>query len=269
MFSSSLGCQSQAEINSETIEFLRHITHKLASFISICNTSLINHTTVSKTIIIWINFMYVRLGSIPIWPSMQHVARCMPLSLKEKFPFVKCIIDCVEFRIETASSLILHKLFYSDYKSHTTVKCLVGICPGGGFTFISSVYPGSISDKDITLKSGILNPALWNPGEGLMADRGFTVKDYTDTLNVKHIIPAFLCGRDQLSEEELITSQQIASERIHVERMIQRLKTYHIFDKVIPLNMMGSLNQIVAVCGLLSNFQDPIIAPPSAQTSTH
>ena len=59
-----------------------------------------------------------------------------------------------------------------------------------------------------------------------MADRGFTVKDYTDTLHVKLVIPAFLKGRDQLSEEELILSQQIASERIHVERMIQRLKTY-------------------------------------------
>ena len=66
-----------------------------------------------------------------------------------------------------------------------------------------------------------------------MADRGFTVKDYTDPLHIKLVIPAFFKGRDHLSEEELILSQQIASERIHVERMIQRLKTYHIFDRVI------------------------------------
>ena len=91
-----------------------------------------------------------------------------------------------------------------------------------------------------------------------MADRGFTVKDYTDNLNIKLVIPAFLKGRNQLSEEEVIQTQQIASERIHVERMIQRLKTYHIF---IPMSMMSSLNQIVTVCALLSNFQDPIIAP--------
>ena len=71
----------------------------------------------------------------------------MPKSMKEKFPNVKCIIDCVEFRVETASSLVLHKLFYSDNKSHTTVKCLVGICPGGGgFSFIFEVFPGSVSD---------------------------------------------------------------------------------------------------------------------------
>ena len=94
-----------------------------------------------------------------------------------------------------------------------------------------------------------------------MADRGFTVKEYTDSLNIKLVIPSFLKGREQLSEEEVIVTQQIASERIHVERMIQRLKTYHIFDRVIPLNMMGSLIQIITVCALLSNFQDPIIAP--------
>ena len=70
---------------------------------------------------------------------MEHVARRMPRSMKEKFPNVKCIIDCVEFRVETASSLVFHKLFYSDYKSQTTVKCLVGICPGGGFSFIFKV----------------------------------------------------------------------------------------------------------------------------------
>ena len=221
----------------------------------------INGTTVSTTFITWINFMYIKLGSIPIWPTMQHVAKCMPKSMRIKFPYVKVIIDCVEFRVESASSLFLHKLFYSDYKSHTTVKCLVGICPGGGFSFISQVFPGSISDKEITLRSGILNHALWNPGEGLMADRGFTVKEYTDNLNIKLVIPAFLKGRNQLSEEEVVQTQQIASERIHVERMIQRLKTYHIFDRVIPLSMMGSLNQIISVCGLLSNFQDPIIAP--------
>ena len=94
-----------------------------------------------------------------------------------------------------------------------------------------------------------------------MAERGFTIKEYSDKFGIDLIIPSFLEGRDQLSEEEVITSQQIANERIHVERMIQRLKCYYIFDRVIPLNMIGSLNQIVAVCALSSNFQDPIINP--------
>ena len=61
------------------------------------------------------------------------------------------------------------------------------------------------------------------------------------------------------TEEEVIKSQQIANEGIHVERMIQRLKYFHIFDKVIPLQMIGSLNQVITVCALLCNFEEPVI----------
>ena len=55
---------------------------------------------------------------------------------------------------------------------------IVGIAPGGGFTFIFPVFPGSILDKDITVKSGLLNRQMWEPGKELMADRGFTLEDY-------------------------------------------------------------------------------------------
>ena len=99
---------------------------------------------------------------------------------------------------------------------------------------------------------------MWEPVEELMADRGFTVEDYLSPLGVKLVIP-FLKGRDQFTEEEVIKSQQIANERNHVERMIQRLKCFHIFDRVIPLQMIGSLNQIITVCALLCNFQEPVI----------
>ena len=67
--------------------------------------------------------------------------------MTKKFPHVTCIIDCIEFKIAVPSFLVMHKVFYSSYKSHTTLKCLVGIFPGGGFSFISSVFPGRISDK--------------------------------------------------------------------------------------------------------------------------
>ena len=214
---------------------------------------------VINTILTWINYMYIKLRSLYIWPNASQVKRNMPNSMEENFPNVKCIIDCVEFKIAVPSSLVLYKLMYSDYKSHTTVKDLVGIALGGGFTFISSVFPGSISDKNIKVKSGLLNRQMWELGEELMADRGFTIEDYLSPLGVKLVIPSFLKGREQFTEEEVIKSQQIANKCIHVERMIQRLKCFHIFDIVIPLQMIGSLNQIITVCALLCNFQEPII----------
>ena len=52
---------------------------------------------------------------------------------------------------------------------------------------------------------------------------------------------------------------KLANERINVEKMIEQLKCYHTFDRVIPLNMAGSLNQIISVCAILSNFKEPIM----------
>ena len=101
------------------------------------------------------------------------------------------IIDGVEFKMTVPSSLINHKMMYSDYKSHTTLKVLVGIAPGGGFTFASSTFQGSISDKSIVIKSGILYPELWNKGDAIMADRGFTIDDYLKPLDVELIIHFF------------------------------------------------------------------------------
>ena len=72
------------------------------------------------------------------------------------------------------------------------MKVLVGIVLAGGFFFVSSAFPGSFSDKSIPIKSGLLNPDLWEPGNELMADRGFTIEEYLTPLGVKLIILSFL-----------------------------------------------------------------------------
>ncbi|XP_057294591.1 uncharacterized protein LOC130623114 [Hydractinia symbiolongicarpus] len=209
---------------------------------------------VSNAVTTWVNFIYLKLGSMCIWPDRKKIQMLTPSSMKENFPTTRCIIDCVEFKVEVPSSLYVHKMLYSDYKSHTTVKVLVVIAPGGGFTFIPSAYPGSISDKSIVIKSGFSHPGLWEKADSVMTDRGFTIEEYLKPLNVKLIIPAFLKGRGQFTTNEIVKSQQIARERIHVEQMIQRFKCYHIFNEVEPVSMMGSMNQIITVCGLLANF---------------
>ena len=39
---------------------------------------------------------------------------------------------------------------FSNYKNRNTFKALVGISPDGVITFVSPLYPGSISDKQLT-----------------------------------------------------------------------------------------------------------------------
>ena len=131
--------------------------------------------------------------------------------------------------------------------------------PGGEFSFVSSAFPSSFSDKGTTVESGLFNPNLWEQGNELMGDHGFTVEEYLTPLGVKLIIPLVFKERSQFNEQEIVKSQQIANERIHAKKMIQQLKCYHTFDRVIPLNMTGLLNQIISICSILSNLKEPIL----------
>lgn len=184
----------------------------------------------------------------------------MPKTMKAKFPSVHVIVDCTEVYAEVPQSLIMHKLLYSGYKSHVTIKIVVGIVPGGGFTFISAAFPGSYSDRGIVLQSEIRNPSLWEKGDLLMADRGFPVQDLFEPLGVQIIMPDFLKGKGQFRREETVMNHQTASKCSHVERMIEKLKNFHIFDSPIHVTIFGSVSHIITICALLCNMQDPIIA---------
>ena len=179
--------------------------------------------TVSRYIITWSNFLYVSLGSIPIWPTREQVDDAMPEMFQRTYPSTRCIIDCTEMYCQRPSSLSTQSTLYSHYKSHVTYKGLLGISPSGSITFISALYDGSISDKEIVKRSGILEKDLWSAGDSVMADRGFTIQEELNPLKVRLNIPSFLGGRPQFTAAEVKESQTIASVRIHVERAIKRL----------------------------------------------
>ena len=208
------------------------------------------------------------MGSIPIWPSKKQVEETMPESFKTTYPTTRCIIDCTELYCQRPSSLSTQGSMYSHYKSHVTYKSLIGIAPSGATTFISQLYEGSISDKDIVNRSGILHEKLWGENDSIMADRGFTISDLLKPLNVALNIPSFLGGREQLTEDEVKESQTIASVRIHVERAIQRVKKFKQIRNEIPLTLHGSINQIWTVACLLCNFMPPLIQKDTEPKST-
>ena len=232
-------------------------TLKLLSFLK--RNKRLPVSTLSRYLITWSNFLYYVLGSIPIWPTKQQVLEYMPLCFKETYPTTRCIIDCTELFEQVPSSLAGQSALYSSYKHHVTYKVLIGIAPSGAITFVSQLFPGSLSDKEITCRSGFLNPGFWQQGDSVMADRGFTNEENLKDLGVTLNIPAFLDGRDQLERDEVIESQSIASVRIHVERFITRVKKFKLLKSEIPLTMHGSINQVWTVACLLCNFMDPLI----------
>ena len=138
-----------------------------------------------------------------------------------------------------------HLPFYSSYKSNTTLKGLLGIAPHGAVTFVSSLFTGSIRDREITRCSGILD--LLDTNDAVMADKDSNIEDMLNEKNVKLNLPPYLSSQGQFSTEQVKKTKLIAKVRIHVERVIRRVKEYHIFDRSVYLSSLGSIYQIYTV----------------------
>ena len=146
------------------------------------------------------------------------------------------------------------QLTFSAYKNHNTFKALVAVTPTGAISFVSSLYGGCISDRELTIKSGLLE--LLQPGDSVMADKGFQISDLLYDRGVDLNIPP-LKIEPQLSEDDMVLTRRIANLRIHVERAIGRVKTFRILNDI-PINMASLSDQIFFVCSMLSNFSKPL-----------
>ena len=215
----------------------------------------ISTTTVSRVIITWTNYLFLVLGSVPIWMTRERVQATMPSKFAQYCPNLRVILDCTEIRCEAPSSLTLQSETFSHYKNTNTFKGLIGIAPCGVITFISKLYTGSISDREITQQSGILG--LLQPGDACMADKGFVIDKMLSEVGATLIMPPFKRGA-RFTREDTEKTQNIARLRILVERAIRRVKEYHIWDTTIPLTLSGSVNQLWVNCCLMSNYQGPL-----------
>ena len=140
---------------------------------------------------------------------------------------------------------------------------MVACTPNGVISYISPLYFGSISDVELTHVSGFLQTLEGKEGISVMADRGFTIKDQLKEVGVLLNIPPFFEGCTQLPSKEVKKGRRIASLRIHVERVIGRIKQFNILND--PLSMICLLNQVVCMCAWLTNFH--LVLPPPTEPS--
>lgn len=217
----------------------------------------ISCSSVSNLFTFWISVMAEQLKDAVIWLPRDTIRATMPTSFKKLYPKTTCIIDCSEVFIQRPHSLYSRATTYSNYKSHNTAKFLIGIAPAGSIMFVSNSYGGRASDRYIVNDSGFLKYLM--PGDEVMADRGFTIETDLVPYGVSLNIPAFRRGLKQLSNSEVVRTRRIASVRIHVERVIARLKNYRILKFVLPLTLVPHFDNILIVCCALCNFQSAVI----------
>ena len=59
-----------------------------------------------------------------------------------------------------------------------------------------------------------------------------------------------------MSAAEVRKTQKITHLRVHVERVIRRVKEHKLFDSEIPLRLFGNINQLYTGACLLTNYEN-------------
>ena len=75
-------------------------------------------------------------------------------------------------------------------------------------------------------RSALLNPNMFDDGDEIMADKGFTIIGLTDKIEVRLNLPIFLESRGQFEANETVINQKMAFNRIHMERFIDKVKRF-------------------------------------------
>ena len=210
----------------------------------------------------WISLLNQVLSPLLKWPSRNKVWKHMPVAFRMKYPKTRVIIDATEFYVQRPRNPTAQSKTWSNYKSKNTFKALVGITPNGAFSFLSDLWSGNTSDRCITEKSGFLD--LIERDDHVMADRGFLIHDLLLLRGASLNMPPFTrqCkfGKGKfLTAKEIRQSKNIASLRIHVERAIQRLKSFKFLSDTMYIHSMSIANQALRVAGVFCNFMKPLV----------
>ena len=200
--------------------------------------------------------MSKQLGWMIHWPDRHITSRYLPTMFRKYYPKCCVIIDCSELFIESPSSLDTAAMCWSNYKHHHTIKYLIGITPNGSVSFMSNCYGGRASDQFIVKDSGFYNKL--QPGDQVMADRGFKIHDSLAFNQCTLAIPPSKHTQLQMTKENVNKTSKIANVRIYVEQAIKRMKHFRIIKNELPISLLPMVDDITTVCAILTNIMPPL-----------
>ena len=98
-----------------------------------------------------------------------------------------------------------------------------------------------------------------DPRDHVLADRGFPVCEELLVKQVELGLPPARKGVSQMTSYKVEQTKKVANVRIHVERVIHRLKHFRYLSPVIFINMLKHANNILLVCAAITNMQRLIV----------
>ena len=121
-----------------------------------------------------------------------------------------------------------------------------------------------VGDKHLPENCGLLNKLL--PGDIVLVDRGFDIADSVGFYQAILKIPAFTCGKRQLSAHDIQETRKIANVRIHVERVIGLVRRkYVILQSILPVELItAKLGDAEAPCTMRQHCKSVLCFDKSA-----
>lgn len=191
------------------------------------------------------------------WPPSDRIKNRLPHAFKAYYHRVETIIDCFEIEIEKPSVAMTQSMSWSSYKKCNTVKYLISATPDGLINFVSTGRPGRCSDMELLRESGYLE--CLKEGITVLADRGF--KELETELvarGCKLVRPVSVRKNEQLAAGEVLDMKTVAALRIHIERVIRRVRLFKFLGMhaCIPLSMVDLLDDAVKIaCGVINTHE--------------
>ena len=223
------------------------------SFLSILFPA-VSHRYCSEVICNMLDILCDVLRPNIYFPSEDEILKNMPLCFNN-YTDTRIILDCTEIEIQKPKNLCCQTT-YSNYKGRYNIKFMTGVTPGGIISFVSKPYGSKASDKAIFEQSLLLQQL--EDGMSVMVDRGFLIDDLCSEYNVKLIRPPFLKDHVQFSADDAVENADIASARMHVERLNQRLKVFEILGSKMGSDLVPISEKIVTILCAVVNLSNPI-----------
>jgi len=121
----------------------------------------------------------------------------MPKDFKEKYPSTRVIVDGTECVITKPKKPRAQQVTFSTYKNKNTTKVLVDATPEDLCCMVTDACGGSATDRQIVERCGLRDKC--EPGDSIMADKGFNVQDIIGTKDMTVNIPERFSKKNRLS----------------------------------------------------------------------
>lgn len=184
----------------------------------------------------------------------------LPMAFRHKYHMVSCIIDCLEIEIQKPSKAVNQAMTWSEYKKANTIKYLISCTPNGLVNYVSPGFGGRTTDTCLVESCDFIKSL--KSGMCIMADRGFKhIEQYLKKSGITLVRPPSVEKGAKMSKSEAKETKQIASLRIHIERVIRRVREFYMLrpHACLNFNLVKIMDDIIIIACALINLQDSLI----------